>query len=778
MMNQQLRLILFFLSILLGLSSSWLFAQDFLWTEIAGFGKLQAVEEGQKEIYLVSEGGLFVLPDKQKMDTLLPMGYSEGLMHHGVSKISYLPQRESLFVYYSSGAFDLISKDGVVSNIAIRDNLSLQNRSLSRIVYSNDKLYLAGGFGLSRVNIEPATIEATYFIMQSLRDVACLGKKLYVVDEKGSLLEGNEEYNLQDPSQWKFVNIPTLEGKKLSAIAALGEDLLLLLEEEKQLIRFNPNTKEIRKVEEDIQTLLTTSRGVLAHGKDRLVFYAYSGDVRVYPINGQEIQWASSTQDEETVYVARGEKLLLLKKSGEYAEKQIAYNGPSTNRFFDATLSHGCFYSVGGGRSIDRSWMRGSIAIRNLAGEWCNISREDLPEHLRGQFFDPVSIAVDPQDETHFYVGSWGEGLYEFRNNKFVARHDSSNSPLVSALPQRDDADRYVRVSSLAFDAKGNLWMTQGSTKKNIWMLSKEGKWSSFEFPEIAEVNAFDKFLIMPSGTKWLNMAHRGLSGVHALFVFNDNGTPENRSDDKSYYFTQFPDRTGKNIEAKRYYDMVLDKKGTLWIGSDKGPLIISDLEAPMRVGRTPIATRPVGGVEPNLFYVLDNVPVSSIAPDVVNNKWIGTLGDGIYLLSTDGTEILEHFTQSNSPLISNEIISLLLDEKTGLLYISTEKGLMTYNTGSRSFEKEMKKAIHAYPNPLRPEDPDEITFTGLVAGMEIKILNAGGELVVSAFSPGATYRFVPRSNDGSRLPAGVYMALFYDSASKLSYSIRFAIIQ
>ena len=102
----------------------------------------------------------------------------------------------------------------------------------------------------------------------------------------------------------------------------------------------------------------------------------------------------------------------------------------------------------------------------------------------------------------------------------------------------------------------------------------------------------------------------------------------------------------------------------------------------------------------------------------------------------------------------------------------------MTYNTGSRSFEKEMKKAIHAYPNPLRPEDPDEITFTGLVAGMEIKILNAGGELVVSAFSPGATYRFVPRSNDGSRLPAGVYMALFYDSASKLSYSIRFAIIQ
>lgn len=137
-----------------------------------------------------------------------------------------------------------------------------------------------------------------------------------------------------------------------------------------------------------------------------------------------------------------------------------------------------------------------------------------------------MSIAVDPQDETHFYVGSWGEGLYEFRNNKFVARHDSSNSPLVSALPQRDDADRYVRVSSLAFDAKGNLWMTQGSTKKNIWMLSKEGKWSSFEFPEIAEVNAFDKFLIMPSGTKWLNMAHRGLSGVHAL-LFSTTTEPQ-----------------------------------------------------------------------------------------------------------------------------------------------------------------------------------------------------------------------------------------------------------
>lgn len=758
--------------------SSRLWGQDFLWTEIAGMGELQAVEEGEKELYLLSEGGLFIYPDKGKMETLYPLGYSEGLNHHGASKICYLAEQKTLFVYYTSGAFDLVSPEGTLSNTAIRDNLSLQNRELGRILYHDRKLYLAGDFGLSRINVDTGAIEATYFIMQPLRDVARIGQKLFVLDHLGRLFEGDESNNLQDPSLWTPLTFPQLGSVALSAVASLGDQLLLLTEQEGRLFRYDPRTKETHATEEQIEALFPTSQGVLAKGSNRLTFFTHSGATQSYPRDTWGFHDVSFSQIGSLLYATQGKKVILLKEEGEIEEKEVLYNGPSTNSFFDATLSNGSFFSVAGGRSTDRSWIKGSIAIRDKGGDWHNVSQEDIPESLQHQFFDLVSIAVDPKDPNHFFVGGWGEGLYEFRDMELVERYSMHNSPLQSALPDREDADRYVRVSSLAFDSKGNLWMTQGSIAQNIWMLSKEGEWYSFEFPEIAKVNSFDHFLILPSGTKWLNMAHRGLSGVHALFVFNDRHTPQDLSDDQSYYFTQFSDRTGKNIEAKRYYDMVIDKKGVLWIGSDKGPLLISDPEAPIREGRTPIATRPVGGVEPNLFYVLDNIPVSTIAVDAVNNKWVGTLGDGIYLLSADGTSILEHFTQANSPLISNEIVSLLLDEDSGLLFISTEKGLMTYNSGSRSFEKEMKKEIHAYPNPLRPEDPDEITFTGLVAGMEIKILDAAGNLVETAFSSGAGYRFTPRRADGKRLPAGIYMALFYDPSSKLSHSIRFAIVQ
>ena len=41
--------------------------------------------------------------------------------------------------------------------------------------------------------------------------------------------------------------------------------------------------------------------------------------------------------------------------------------------------------------------------------------------------------------------------------------------------------------------------------------------------------------------------------------------------------------------------------------------------------------------------YLLAGVPVTAIAVDGANRKWVGTQGDGVYLLSPDGVKTIHH---------------------------------------------------------------------------------------------------------------------------------------
>lgn len=760
--------------------SSPLRGQDFLWTHLPGFKAIDELEDVGDALVLLSEEGLFIAPDKSDIGVIYPIGRSEGLSGGKVAHVAYSPLAGKLLVYYKSGAFDIVGEGKTITNSAIAENISISDPFLHGIVVFETKAYLAGKFGLSRVECSTGQIEATYFIRESIKDVARIGNVLYVLGEDGSLRMGDERENLQDPSFWHEIPLPELGIKSVEEIAELGGLLLLQEASGGRLLSYNGETKDIITLFPEIDRLFAITGGAILVKWQNSLWLLRDDATRIQiPFDASSVQAVGTTGSEESIFLAQRDEIVFIKNVTDVKVNRVIFEGPLNNLFFNATVSQGVYYSVGGGRSSDRSWIPGKIDIQNKEGSWTHVTEAQLPDPLGEHFYDPVSIAVDPLEPGHYFVGSWGEGLYEFREDSvFVERYSIHNSPLESALPNEKEAEYYVRVSSLVFDNIGNLWMMQGSTKANMLMRDRQGKWMVFEFPEIYDVNAFDEILILPSGTKWVNMAHRGVSGIHELFVFNDSNTPFDKSDDKHMVITQFPDRTGKSIEAGRYYALALDKRGSLWIGSNKGPLVISNPEVPIREDKIPIATRPVGGKEPNLYYVLDNVPITAIAIDGINNKWLGTSTDGLFLLSEDGSEILAHFTDANSPLISNNIISLQLDEASGLLYIATELGLVTYQTGSKSFEEGGEKAIHVYPNPLRPEDPDLITFTGLVAGMELKIADPSGGLVHEAVASGASYSFNARSISGDRLSPGVYMALFSDPKSKHSYSIRFAIIQ
>ena len=84
---------------------------------------------------------------------------------------------------------------------------------------------------------------------------------------------------------------------------------------------------------------------------------------------------------------------------------------------------------------------------------------DSITQYTTYPYRNLTGIAEDPDDPTHHFATSGETGLYEFRNGRYAAHYDNSNSPLASAVPKSSQSHMYVRTGGLTYDAEGNLWM-------------------------------------------------------------------------------------------------------------------------------------------------------------------------------------------------------------------------------------------------------------------------------------------------------------------------------
>ena len=177
--------------------------------------------------------------------------------------------------------------------------------------------------------------------------------------------------------------------------------------------------------------------------------------------------------------------------------------------------------------------------------------------------------------------------------------------------------------------------------------------------------------------------------------------------------------------------------------------------------------------------YLLTGNTVNAIAVDGGNRKWIGTLGAGIYLVNADGSEILAHYTAADSPLLSDNIYDMAIDEQTGRLYITTDCGLCSYETGVTSTEASLNKSnIKVYPNPVRRDFSGNVTVSGLTEGAEVKVLSSGSQLVARGTAVGGSWQWdVTQQGSGSRVAPGVYYIMISTSDGKNSVGTKVLVI-
>lgn len=757
-------------------------AQEQLWQWHLAVGDIDLVADLPDYLLFTTQGVIGSLsPDRpndiQLLDGLTPISDLDAQI------MRYSPRHQVTTVYYSSGRIDLIYSDRIYNLTGISDNSMLNDKVVTRIFYHRGWVFLAGHSGLMQIDLNTHQIVATAFLGKIVLDAFAHDEQLYVLTDQG-LFSSSFSQNIQDPDSW--VPLDRFAKKGITSICSLPDGSVWYIDHSKDLYRISDltSTTETAQVMAKggwAERLLPVAAGIAVSGKDSVIVWRSQGEqIRIdLP---DKLQSLSGDSSKDILWLTAGGKLYQANLSNTSTHKatlnllDIKANAPKSNKHFYITHQQGRLYSVSGGRHTNAYWQRGYIQIYNppLWSSWDYHQIAEQTKHV--PFYDPVSIAVDPKDARHYFVGSWGDGLYEIQGALVLNRYTPDNSPLQRAWENSSTTAHNVRVGSLCIDNRGTLWMAQGSVESPIVVRTAEGKMGAISYPGIAHVNAFGPMLALPNGVKWLLISHRDANATNGVFIFDDKGTPLDSSDDQYRLVNQFVDRTGKEIATKNYYDLALDPSGSLWIATDKGPISISSPSTFISQS-TPIASRPIGGQAPNLYYVLDNMPITAIAVDALGNKWCGTNSDGLYLLSPDGSKLLAHYTKDNSPLLTNDIISLAIDIKLGQLYIGSSVGLVSLYIGQTNNWVNQSKEVYVYPNPLRPEDPDLITLSRLPAGTTVRILDSAGNLLYQEVALVGQLTITTRLPSGERYPSGIYYALLSDSEGRHSHTISFAVI-
>ncbi len=456
--------------------------------------------------------------------------------------------------------------------------------------------------------------------------------------------------------------------------------------------------------------------------------------------------------------------------------ENITPDSPLRNFPYSLSFAGDRLLIAGGGHIADRLRRPGTIMTFEQE-RWKSFQEEGIKNYTGYDYRDINCVVQDPKDDIHHFAASAGEGIYEFRNGRLAEWYSMHNSPLESALPGISQAAHYVRVNGLAYDDKNNLWMVSCETEHQVSVFTNDRQWISLSYPEIKEASNFGRTIFDRKGWLWATSSRIESGG---LFCLDVNGTIADTSDDRHRFITRFTNQDGTLLEQLAVYCCTEDKNGAIWIGTNKGPLVLS---SPTRFFNTDFYCTQIKVPRndgTNLAdFLLVNQSINTIAVDGANRKWVGTADNGVYLLSEDGLETIRHFTSENSPLLSNSIESIAIHPHTGEVFIGTSKGLVSYRSDATEARSEFdKNQVEVYPNPVRPEYDGVITVTGMMYESDVKITDISGKLVFQGKSSGGMFTWDGRNRQGKKVASGIYMVLASDSSGKEGIVAKIAIVR
>ena len=748
------------------------------WTNYQSYRSASKLADAGDLIYCAGNGGLFTF--NKTDNSVQKLSSINGLSDVGIEALGYGKENDAVLIAYKNSNIDLVFGRDIYNLSDIKRKQILGNKTINKVMFEGSLAYLSCGFGIVVINTEKKEIKDTWYIAEggahlNVYDLVSDGTYFYAATAEGIYRAPVSEPNLQDYSNWqrlttvphadgRFTQIENFNGKIIACYSpASGNDELYRLDNGNWTKVF----PEISKVYD--MTAVLNDRIIISNDGDVYIF-AENGTVneKIYQYdfgnlqsNGIDPRAAMQSQD-GTYWVADNQYGLVRKKGDAY--EQVSPAGPVDNKIFSLTASEGNLWIASGGRDAawGNIWNHARFQRKDNEGKWSVFDQEKYPAMTR--FRDIVYVASDPNDPGHVFAASWGGGIFEFNGNELVKQHSLGNSSLESSIPGNDE---YVRVGGMAFDRDGTLWVANGGGSK-VLSSYKNGTWQSHSIPDLANRYFLGNLIVTEDGDKWIIVPRS-----NDLYVVK--GENEARQWQRNVaYFTNGTDET--YLPMHDVYSIALDRNGAVWVGSAGGVAVYDD---PSQIWKSTSEYARQPGLElgDGIYHpLLASETVTAIAVDGGNRKWCGTKSNGVFLISENGEKELEHFTIDNSPLLSNEITSIAIDDQSGEVFLGTSEGLISYMGVATEPEKAYTN-VYVFPNPVRETYHGPIVITGLMENTDVKITDISGNLVFHGTSFGGQASWDGKNRNGNRCQTGVYLVFLNNKSGEETFVTKLLFI-
>jgi hypothetical protein len=718
------------------------------------------IAASETEVYTAFENGLSVLKVSDKSQVIYNV--LNQLSDIDITCLYYDKQDKALYIGYANGNIDKLKNNRIYNITALKLAQIASSKRINRFDKNGNFIYAACDFAILKLDPIKNEVKDTYYptnSLEAINDITFNGDTIFALSPSKLQFGLISNTALADPSQWNIdIRLPILTLNSYVELENINNSLFVLKKAGSgiadSIIKISASGNLVVssfgwevKIN-SINTINNNQLGVNANGghqilDENLNTLSFLG----FAAFNKEFLISRSCSNSAGIWISdlKNGVIFLAENYAFYKEFPLSGSG---NKYFYSMDSHDGKLAIASGYLVGKlpGFSRNGIHFfENETWKLIDVFEENCWDGL--DVFDFIDVSINPKNPDEYAACTYSEVPLTVFNNDQGEVFTEDNS----TLKPTSVGNGWSLVSDVCYDDKGNLWCLNGYCDKPLNVKSAEdGAWMNFDLGFAAKNKYTKKMIIDFDGNIWCATDNAG------LFGYNINGTLSTTTDDKRINL-----KSGENygnLPSENITAIAADFEGEIWIGTDAGFAILYSANSSFDSSPGEYdAQRVKVQYEGNVEYVLGSTHITDIEVDGGNRKWIATANAGILLLSPDGSEIIEQHTTENSPLISDIIYDLKLDQSTGELFIITDKGLVSYRTNA-TYEDPEYANTSVFPNPVRPSHQGPVTIQGIRYNSDVKITDVAGNLVYKTTSNGGTATWDCKNLSGERVAIGVYL--------------------
>tara|TARA_R110002050_G_scaffold41242_1_gene100061 strand:+ start:53567 stop:55909 length:2343 start_codon:yes stop_codon:yes gene_type:complete len=739
------------------------------WVDYSPYHSVFSVAEGNDVVYGATNYGLVELTKKD--NSFLRFSKVAGLSDVGITCLGFNQISESFLVGYSNGKIDIVTKTEIITITDLYRKTIAGNKSLNNIYMLDKYAYIATGFGIVKFDMIRKEFADTYLIDTNgdfifVNDITISHDTIYAATERGIRKAYKNDPQLTFYKSWKTDVSIQYPNAAYDIIESYNNTIYTNLASTAKLadtLYQKQNNSDWTQV---VETQGTDIESIEAH--ENFILISHLGFVSQYDTTwnekrkiynygeGKFVSCLDATLGKDSIIWLGDNSYGLVKSPREFVYEIINPKSPKSASVEGMDIVNNKIWIAAGGRenNWNNNYSNEGVFWRDENLDWGDINK--FQDTALNGVFDFLDVKVNPFNNDLAYGASLGGGLIAFEGHKTKMVYNNTNSDLKEAV----DIKNWVGITGLDFDDQGNLWMTNSRNTNSIAVLSADKKIYSYGFGSLTTNDLTGPILVGVNNYKWALLPNSG----KGILVFDDNGTLDDITDDQSRILGAATGTGG--LPNKDVYSIAMDNDGKIWVGTSEGVAVFYSPGNVFDEGANVDAQQIIVSVDGYFQYLLGTETVTAIAVDGANRKWFGTRSSGVFLMSADGTKELHHFTAENSPLLSNYIRAIAINQTTGEVVFGTNEGMIAFK-GTATGTEVTTASTYAYPNPVPESYFGLIAIKGLSANSEVRITDIAGNLVFSTVAEGTQAVWNGNDMNGQRVATGVYLVFGIDTEGK-----------